>query len=95
MAEPKTAAKKAAKQKPVEHPLMGDVVNYVPVVNSTENNNGATVVPAMVVNALSNDERFSNNEVNLKVFTDGEATTWLKSVAHSAEKTEGTWHWPQ
>lgn len=79
-------------QTPRVKPEMGKFVKYVPVLNSIENNNGAEVVPAIVV-SVHPEEDFRNLEVNLRCFTDGEAVSHQKLVPYDETKQPNTWHW--
>ena len=76
-------------------PSIGRIVMYVPVENSKESNNGATIVPAIVVRTWEEGTNYVNNECNIRVFNDGPDSTWLTSVPHSSDKEAGTWHWPE
>ena len=77
-----------------QKPSVGLIVMYVPEVNHVEANNGAKVVPAIITRTLSN-EKFENDEINLKVFSDGPVDTWRKHIPYSEDKTPCSWHWPE
>ncbi len=77
-------------------PSVGRIVRYVPRNDQAllpESNNGATVLPAIVVKTWENTS-YENDEINLKVFTDGDTDAWVTSVPYSETKEPRTWHWP-
>lgn len=75
-------------------PKVGNIVMFVPERNSPENHNGAEVVPAIVVRTWENTS-YENDEINLKVLTDGPTDTWRTSIPHSKDKEPNTWHWSE
>lgn len=75
----------------------GRIVMYVPHLNDVTETKGnmATVYPAIIV-ATWEHTSYENDEVNLKVFTDGPVDIWRTSIPHDQEtKAPGTWHWPE
>lgn len=74
-------------------PSAGRIVRFVPREVSMATN-GAAVLPAIVVRTWENTS-YENDEVNLKVFNDGEKDLWETSVPYSKEKEPRTWHWPE
>jgi hypothetical protein len=74
---------------------IGRIVMYVPEGSHTpEAHNSAKVLPAIIVRTWE-ETSYENDEVNLKVFTDGPTDTWRTSVPYSETKEPGTWHWPE
>lgn len=58
-------------------------------------NASTTPLPAIIVNTWEHTS-YENDEVNLKVFTDGSNDIWPTSIPHDQEtKAPGTWHWPE
>lgn len=73
----------------------GRIVMFCPnEYDAQGTNNGTTVVPAIIVRTWENTT-YENDEVNLKVFTDGETDVWRTSIPYSEGKEPGTWHWPE
>lgn len=57
--------------------------------------NGATELPAVIVRTWE-DASYENDEVNLRVFTDGDNNPlWRTSIPYSDSKEPGSWHWPE
>ena len=76
-------------------PSVGRIVMYVPPEGDVpERHNGAEILPAIVVRTWP-DSSYQNDEINLKVFTDGDSDTWRTSVPHSSDKEPNSWHWPE
>ncbi|WP_315822991.1 hypothetical protein [Paraflavitalea speifideaquila] len=74
---------------------LGGTVLYVPeATDGLCSNNGAKVLPAVIVRTWENTS-YESDEVNLKVFTDGEINAWRTSVPYSEGKEPNTWHWPE
>lgn len=78
-----------------QKPSVGRIVMFVPNEDDQETrHNQAEILPAVVVRTWE-DTSYENDEVNLKVLTDGPADTWRTSVPYNSEKKPGTWHWPE
>lgn len=75
-------------------PTVGRIVRYVPETGSPEAHNSAPVTAAVVVRTWPEISGYKNDEVNLKVLTDGPQDTWKTSVPYSEYKEPRTWHWP-
>lgn len=76
-------------------PSIGRIVRFVPSESDDESrNNGAKLLPAVIVRTWE-DTSYENDELNLKVLTDGAVDTWRTSVPYSAEMKPYSWHWPQ
>jgi hypothetical protein len=56
--------------------------------------NKQLVLPAVIVAKFENSG-YQNDEVNIKVFTDGARNIWCTSVPYDESKAPGTWHWPE
>ena len=72
-------------------PTIGRVVIFVP--KEGESHNGAVLLPATIVRTWENTS-YENDEVNLKIHTDGPTDEWKTSVPYSETKEPDTWHWP-
>lgn len=78
-----------------QRPSIGRIVAYVPQEHDYQaKSNGAKEVPAIIVRTWEENDNYQNDEVNLRVFTDGEETLWRTSVPYDADGAPGTWHWP-
>lgn len=73
-------------------PAIGQIVIYVTRPASPEQHNGAKEVPAIIVRTWE-DSNYTNDEVNLKILTDGPVDYWRTSVPYHGGNYPGTWHW--
>ena len=78
-----------------QKPSVGRIVMFVPKEDDVHaKHNGAEILPAVVVRTWEHTS-YENDEINLKVFTDGLNDVWRTSVPYDSEKSPGTWHWPE
>jgi hypothetical protein len=75
---------------------IGRVVIYTPTEedNNIAGGNRATALPATIV-ATWEHTSYENDEVNLKVLSDGFNDLWKTSVPYDEAGTPGTWKWPE
>jgi hypothetical protein len=76
---------------------VGRIVMYVPTDEdlAIAAGNKTDRLPAVVVKTWE-DTSYENDEINLKVFTDGPVDLWRTSVPYDqSDKQPGTWHWPE
>jgi hypothetical protein len=74
----------------------GRIVMYVPTDKdaSVIIGNITKILPAIIVRTWE-ETSYENDEINLKVFTDGQNNLWRTSVPYDENKAPGTWHWPE
>lgn len=75
---------------------IGRVVIYTPTEedNNIAGGNKALALPAIIV-ATWEHTSYENDEVNLKVLSDGFNDLWKTSVPYDETGTPGTWKWPE
>lgn len=75
---------------------IGRTVLYTPTEEDQTKvqGNRAVVLPATIV-ATWEHTSYENDEVNLKVLTDGEKDLWRTSVPYDETGAPGTWKWPE
>lgn len=71
----------------------GRIILFIPKVIPLGAND-TSPLPAIIVRTWE-ETAYENDEVNLKVFTDGPNNMWATSVPYSEEKTPYSWHWPE